>query len=173
MYPLITQAIGFIAMLLWLWSFQIKSSRTLVLCQTLGNTAYVIHYLMLGAYTGCISLLLSVLNNTLLSTKRVKWCQWSGWKWIFSAAFIISSIATWKNGFSILPCVASIASVLANWSCNGKSIRYSKLFVSGPGWIVYNTYVHSYSGVLCELACIGSVLISIHRHGIKALDQES
>ena len=173
MYALLTQGIGFIAAILWIWSFQLKNSRALILCQAFGNFAYVIHYLMLGAYTGCVSLLLSVVNNTVLSIKSSKYCQWNGWKWIFSAFFILTCIATWKDAFSLLPCVASIVSIWTNWSCNGKNIRFGKLFVSGPGWIIYNTYVRSYSGVVCELFCMGSVLLSIRRHGMKELDKKS
>ena len=45
---LIGQALGFVAMAFCIGSYQIKSSRGLILCKTAGDALYVIHYLMLG-----------------------------------------------------------------------------------------------------------------------------
>lgn len=171
MYEIVTQVIGFIAMALCIGCFQFKNSRTLVLCQMAGNIIYVIHYLMLGAYSGCASLLLTAVNNAVLSGKNNRWARWVGWKWVFSTLFVVSCIATWQNLFSLIPCAASIVSILTNWSGNGKKIRFGKLFLIGPGWIIYNIYVRSYSGILCELIGMGSAWISIRRYGIKELDK--
>lgn len=173
MYEIVTQVIGFIAMALCIGCFQFKNSRTLVLCQMAGNIIYVIHYLMLGAYSGCVSLLLTAVSNAVLSAKGRSWAQWKGWKWLFSALFAVSCIATWQNVFSLIPCAASIVSVLTNWSSNGKWIRFGKLFLIGPGWIVYNIYVHSWSGLLCEIIGMCSAWISIRRYGVKELDKVS
>ena len=49
MYHVITQAIGFVGTGLEIGSYQCKSSRKLIFVQLCGNTAFLIHMLMLGA----------------------------------------------------------------------------------------------------------------------------
>lgn len=169
MYFAAAQGVGFIAMALGIVSYQCKSTRLLILCQMSGNVAFAVHYLMLGAYAACIGQLILSLSNLLLCMKR-PWTRWRGWKWIFSALSLAACFATWKDGFSIIPCAASVISILTNWSFNGKVIRLGKLLLSCPGWIVYDLHVRSYSGILCELIAMGSALVSICRYGISQLD---
>ena len=170
MYEITAQAIGFIGMALCIGCFQFKSSRMLVLCQMMGNFLYVIHYLMLGAYSGCVSMLLVAVNNAILSAKSTPWTRWTGWKWIISVLFAAACIGTWQDIFSILPCVASIIMVLTNWTFNGKYIRFGKLFAVGPGWVIYNIHILSWSGILCELIGMMSAGVSFVRYGVKQLD---
>ena len=64
-----------------------------------------------------------------------------------------------------------MASVLSSWSRNGKKIRLAKLFIVGPGWLIYDVYAHTLAGILSELFALCSTLISIYRYGWKSLDQ--
>ncbi len=77
---------------------------------------------------------------------------------------------TWTDAFSLLPCAAMIVTTSAMWSTNGKKIRLANMFVSSPFWLVYDAHAGSWSGVLCELFAISSIMISIFRYGLKALD---
>ena len=66
MYQFLTQAIGFLATALQVGSFQFKSSRRLIFVQLCANTAFLVHLLMLGAYSGCVNVLFSCIRNLLL-----------------------------------------------------------------------------------------------------------
>ena len=108
MYQFITQAIGFVATGLEIGSYQCKSSRKLIFVQMCGNIAFLTHMLMLGAYSGCINLLISCIRNFILSSKG-EWARWKGWLWVLVGANLLGTFLTWESPFSLLPCIAVIA----------------------------------------------------------------
>ena len=169
MYQIITHTIGFVATALQIGSFQCKSSRKLILMQLFGNTAFLIHMFMLGAYSGCVNLAISVIRFGILSCRR-PWAYWKGWPWLLVTANILGTALSWENIFSIFPCIAVVSLTIASWSRNGKKIRIANLCAVSPSWLIYEFYAGSYSGIVTELFCIGSVVVSVLRYGWKALD---
>ena len=169
MYQIITHVIGFVATALQIGSFQCKSSRKLIFMQLFGNTAFLIHMFMLGAYSGCMNLLISVIRYAILTCRR-PWAYWKGWPWLLVAANLLGTALTWENIFSILPCIAVVSLTIASWSRNGKKIRIANLCFVSPSWLIYEFYAGSYSGIVTELFSIGSVVVSVLRYGWKALD---
>lgn len=169
MYQFITHAIGFLATALQIGSFQCKSSRNLIIIQLCGNTAFLIHMFMLGAYSGCVNLVISVIRYFIFACRK-PWAYWKGWPWLLVAANILGTILTWENMFSVLPCIAVISLTIAGWSRNGKKIRLASLFVVSPAWLIYEIYAGSYAGIITELISMGSVVVSVLRYGWKALD---
>ena len=169
MYHLITHAFGFTATALQIGSFQCKSSRKLIFMQLCGNTAFLLHMFMLGAYSGCINLFISCVRNFVLTSRR-PWAYWKGWPWVLVAANLLGTWFVWENIFSILPCIAVVSLTVAGWSRNGKKIRIANLCVASPAWLVYEFYAGSYSGMITEVFTICSVGISVLRYGWKALD---
>ena len=65
-------------------SFQCKRTGALLLCQTLGNAAFVVHYWMLHAYSACLGQVVLIINNLLLYDGRTS--RVSALKWICAAA---------------------------------------------------------------------------------------
>lgn len=169
MYQFVTQAIGFVATGLEIGSFQCKSSRKLIYVQLGGNIAFLIHMLMLGGYSGCISLLISCIRNFIFASSR-SWAYWKGWPWVLVAANIMGAVLTWESVFSILPCIGVVAVTLSCWTRNGKKIRIASACISSPSWLLYDIYTGSYSGIVTELFILCSVGISFIRYGWKALD---
>ena len=169
MYQFMTQAIGFVAAGLEIGSFQCKSSRKLIYVQLCGNLAFLIHMLMLGAYSGCISLLVSCVRNCIFGSSR-PWAYWTGWPWSLVAANVAGAIVIWESWFSLLPCIAVVALTISCWTRNGKKIRIATSCVSSPAWLIYDIYTGSYSGILTEIFLLCSVGISVFRYGWKALD---
>lgn len=169
MYQFITQAIGFVATGLEIGSYQCKSSRKLIFVQMCGNIAFLTHMLMLGAYSGCINLLISCIRNFILSSKG-EWARWKGWLWVLVGANLLGTFLTWESPFSLLPCIAVIAITVGCWTRNGKKIRIASFCCSSPSWLIYDIYSGSYSGIVTEIFVLSSVVISIFRYGWKALD---
>ena len=169
MYQILAQAIGFISTALLIGSFQCKSSRKLIFLQLCGNSAFLIHLFMLGAYSGCISLVISVVRNFILANQR-PWAYWKGWLWLLVGANVIGAVLTWENFFSIFPYIAVLGMTLAGWSRNGKKIRIANSCIASPAWLIYEFYAGSISGIVTELFTISSVIISVLRYGWKALD---
>lgn len=169
MYSIITQAIGFLGTGLLAASYQCKSPRKLFFVQLCSNLSYIIHFLMLGAYSGCVNITLSFIRNCLLCSRK-SWARWKGWPVLFVVAHVVATVLTWQNFFSILPCAGMIAMVLSSFTRNGKKVRLANIFVNSPAWLIYDIYTHSYSGIVCEMFCLVSTVISVIRFGWKALD---
>lgn len=165
------QAVGFVGMTLCVGSFQCRNTRRLLFFQMTGNFIYVIQFILLGAFSGCAVLLFQVLSNLPLCLEKPDRRAWNGLKWCFVAAIVAASALTWKDMFSIFPAAGAVASVLSSWSRNGKKIRLAKLFIVGPGWLIYDVYAHTLAGILSELFALCSTLISIYRYGWKSLNQ--
>ena len=163
MYDILTQVIGFVGMGLCISSFACKRSNWIVFLQVVGNGLFIVHFLTLGAYSGCINIAIAVCSNIVLLffMNGKKWAAWVGWRWLFCLLAVLACMVTWKDLYSLLPCISAIFFVLTNWTCRETVIRLGKIAVVGPGWIIYNFYVSSYSGVLSESFGIASALFSI------------
>ena len=145
----LTQTVGFAALLLNLLAYQCKNGRRLILMQLGSNITYVIHFLMLGAYTGCLSISVMMLSNGLLSLQRFSWAPWSswrGWRPILCVLFVAAAAVTWQGPLSLLAVVS-------------------------PCWLFYDACVGSWSGVVDETLGILSLLTSLYRYGLKELDR--
>lgn len=146
-------------------SFQFKSGALLVFFQAAGNAVFILHFIMLGAYSGCVSVIPMVLSNLMLlfHLRGARWAP-SAWKWVFVLLTAVSCALTWQDIFSLLPCIGTIAFILTNWSGDSRIMRLGKLTVVGPGWVAYNVYVQSYSGILSESFGMVSALIALVRY---------
>ena len=167
---IIAQIIGFVALLCYLLSYQLRSNRGLYLAQTAGNFLFMIQFLLLGAYSGCVNLILGILRNLLMTQygKR-KWVRSKGWVAVFIAAFAAVLVLTWDGWTSLLPFAAMTTCTVAFWTDNALNIRKANLFVACPSWIIYDVVFHSWAGVLNETITIVSIMVSVWRFGWKNL----
>ena len=166
---LFAQFVGLCGVALLIASYQCKSSRKMFIAQLCSNLLYVLHFLMLGAFTGCVSMAINIARNLVLISGK-EWARKKVWMWIFILAGVVVAIATWGDLFSIFPAIATAAFTVSGFARNGKKIRIINLAVGYPAWIIYDVHMHSWSGLAGEIFCIGSVVVSILRYGMKELD---
>lgn len=78
MYDILTQVIGFAGMGLCISSFACKRSNWIVFLQVVGNGLFIVHFLTLGAYSGCINIAIAVCSNIVLLffMNGKKWAAW-------------------------------------------------------------------------------------------------
>lgn len=171
---IITQGIGFVGVLLFLLSYQVSSNRKLFILQTFGCLAFCTQFLLLEAYSGCLSLLINIVRNLLLTRyKSSALVRWKGWVLIFSLAAAAAAVLTWTAWYSALPVIGTIAGTYAYWTNNAKHIRTANLFANAPCMLVYDVLVKSWGGVLNEGITIASIVVSIIRFGWSALDGDT
>lgn len=173
MEQLLIQALGFLAMALCIGSYQVKNGRGMILCKTAGDLIYVFHYLLLGGYSGCVTMAVSVVNQTACSFRgRKKWADWKGWRWLFTTVLIIACLLVWRKSFRPLPCISAMISMgsvsMTTWTGNAKVMRINKLLCAGPFWIIYAAMTGSVSGVLCEVIGMISAAVALRRHRLSA-----
>ena len=169
---IISQGFGIIGVICFVLSFQIKSSRKLFLAQVLANTMFAIQFVMLGAYAGCVNLIICIVRN-LLFMNREKWKFMDSpvSLIIFLGLFTINTAINWKAWYDLFSFAAAASATVAFWSGNSRKIRTYNLFMASPCWIVYDICVRSWAGVLNEVIAMASVIISIVRFGWKALGE--
>lgn len=172
---MITQMIGIIAVIAFIISYQLHSNRALFLFQLIGSALFSLQFLLLGAASGCLSLLLNILRSAMLMKYREwKWVRWKGWPAIYCAAFACILFFTWAGPVSILAFTASAVSTVLYWTDNAQKIRAANLFCASPYWLLYDIYVGTIGGIVNESITLVSIIVSIARYGWKNLgDPES
>jgi len=164
MNNLAAQLVGLVATVLGICSLHFKTPHGLILCQTAGNLAFTVHYLMLGAYSASVGQILTILNAFVILWAKATGSQRKGWKWGFTILSLIACLASWKDNFSIFPCIGTVVIVLANWTFDSQIIRFNKLCITCPGWVIYDIHVGSWSGILCECIAMVSAFTAILRY---------
>ena len=170
MNPILVQLIGFAGLFCYLLSYQLKSNLKLYIAQTVGNVFFMIQFLLLGGYTGCINLALGIIRNLIvMQFGKHAWARSKIWVSVFIAIFVGAMLFTWDGWTSILPFLALATCTVAFWTDNALNIRKANLFVACPAWLIYDIIFHSYAGILNEVITITSILISIWRFGWENL----
>ncbi len=174
MTPILTQAIGFVAVAAFILSYQIKSNRWLFLLQIVGLALFCLQFFLLDAFSGCLSLAVNMLRNALmLKYNDWRWVRWRGCPVIIALLFTVILVLTWNGPVSLLAYTASVSSTFVYWTNSPRNIRLVNLTCASPCWLIYDIIVHSWGGLLSEAITIVSILISIFRFGWKGLEHDS
>ena len=169
MNDMAVQAIGFIGVVFFIASYQMRSNRALFLFQLIGCLIFTAQFLIMGAYTGALSLIVNVLRNLLL-------LKISDWKWVkskitLSAILVLLTtvtVYTWAGWLSLLPLLSVGITSIGYWTNNAQKIRLSQMLGS-PCTLVYDALIHSWGGVMNESIALISIIVSVCRFGWRNL----
>ena len=172
---LITQSIGMVSTVLFLLSYQMKSNKSLYLVQAAGCGTFALLYLLLGAYSGCLSQVFVIVRNLMLSRyNQWPWVRFKGWVPVFILISLVITHSTWGGPISLIPLLVMIAGTIGMWTNNAGVIRLVGLIFISPPWIVYDVLIGAYSAIINEVLVMVFVLSSIYRFGWKQMiDSES
>lgn len=173
-FDILIQTIGFIGLLFFFISYQVKTNKVLFFMQILGCLSFSIQFALLGAYSGCLSVLINIVRNTMLTKYNdSKIVRWKGWVAVFSLLSLMITLLTWSGPLSLLPVAGTISGTIGYWTNNARKIRLANLFVNSPCMLIYDALVNSWGGVLNECITIASIIISIIRFGWESLDGDA
>lgn len=173
MREVLIQAIGFLGVLFFIISYQIKSNKALYVFQCLGSLMFCLQFFMMDQFSGSFSLIVIIIRNLMLTGyAKQKWIRWKGWLWIFSAICLLILIMTWKGPISLLPFAALTVSTILYWTNNAQKIRLANLACASPAWLIYDFMIGSWGGMLNECITLCSIIVSIYRYGWKAMGKE-
>lgn len=165
------QLIGFAGAAFAIMSFQCKKNRNLFLLQLLCNLCYFVQFMLLGALTGCYSQIVGITRNVFL-IRKWEWMRWKIWAILICLMQVLITIFTWKNMLSLLPLIANIALTIGGWTNNPRKVRIANMFFNSPCWLIYDICFFSLAGIVTEVFCQVSTLISIKRYGWEALNEQ-
>ena len=128
----------------------------------MGNFFNIIHYLLLGAYSGCITKVMALIRDGIIILKEKK--QKLNNTIVFVAiliAYIVAGILTYENLYSVLPILTAVIYLFFVW--NGDELKVKKIaFYCYFLWLAYNICVLSISGIMSNAVGIISTFIAMH-----------
>ena len=157
------QILGFIAFLISLYAYQKVNKKDILLCMVISNIINLVHYLILGAYSGCITKVIAIFRDIFIVLKeKNKRLSSVLFLIIFILIYIGVSIYTFTNILSLFPLVAAIIYIIPTWLGNSKTVKKTALFCYIL-WLIYNIYVLSIAGVIANIVSIVSIIIGLKR----------
>lgn len=176
------QIIGLIAPILVLLSFQQKTQKSICFYQLLTSVTMLIHFLMIGARTGCVMHIVGIARGFIFMNKEHPWANKKLWLYIVCTAYALLGILTFNGRLDLtaanfdfsqlstyinfLPIIAMVLSTIGFWMDNAKNVRRLVLPTSFM-WLFYDVYVLSISGIITETLGISSMLLAIIRYDRK------
>ena len=159
---IVVQLIGGLGVLASIISFQCKKHNSILLFRTINEFIFAVQYFLLGAYTGMIVNLFGCVRNIIFTRQLSKNKKTTFHIILFSIIFVIFGLAVWQGPKSLLIIVAKVLSTLAYGSKNTTIVR-STIFVTSVSWLIYNYFIFSIAGILCESFTLLSLIIGIIR----------
>lgn len=156
------QLIGAFGILASVISFQCKKHKSILFFRTLNEFIFAIQYLLLGAYTGMSMNLVGCVRNIIFSKQVESNRKTTKSVAVFSALFIVFGIFSWQGAKGILIIIAKVLSTLAYGNKNTTLVRCI-ILITSTSWLVYNVYIFSIAGILCEAFTLVSIISGIIR----------
>ena len=157
------QILGFIAFLVSLYAYQRVNKKDILLCMVISNIINLVHYLMLGAYSGCITKVIAIFRDFFIVLKeKNKRLSSVLFLIIFILIYVGVSIYTFTNVLSLFPLLAAIIYIIPTWLGDSKTVKKTALFCYVL-WLIYNVYVLSIAGVIANIVSIVSIIIGLKR----------
>ena len=163
---IIGQALGIVAIGLGFLSYQLKTREGLVFAQFATAVCFVLHYLMIGAYSGMALNIISVIRNFTYFQLGKKGSVAKGWAIAFSIVMGVMGVLSWQNWYSIFVVLGLIINSYCMSFSNPQNIRKS-ILVTSPLVLIYDAFALSLGGIIYESAAIVSALVGILRFSGK------
>lgn len=175
-YEIIAQAVGIVAMLFNVLSYQQKSSKGVIVMQLFGGALFTVSYFMLGAMVGALLNLLAVLRAVVYSNKEKFRADHKGWIYLFTLLFGLSFVLTFTvfgKPFTLgaallefLPVFAMFVVTIGFYVNKAAFIRKMAL-ISCPCWLIYNIFNLAVGAMICDGISLVSAVVGIIRLDIK------
>lgn len=159
---IIIQVIGGLGILAGFISFQFKKHNKILFFKTINEIIFAIQYFLLDAYTGMMMNVFGFIRNVLFAKRVANNKSTTVSTVIFSVCFLIFGLMTYQGKKSILIIIAKILSTVAYGNKNTTIVR-GLILITSTSWLIYNYFVGSIAGVVCEVFTLVSLIIGIVR----------
>lgn len=161
MIYIIAQIIGCLAFLISLIAYHRKKKTKILEGMVISNTLNLVHYLLLDAYSGCLTKVMAIIRDLFIIIKdRNKKLSSYYFLLLFVVAYIVCAIFSYKGILSLFPILAAIIYIIPIWNGNEKTIKKTAFFCYFL-WLVYNVFVFSIAGIASNVISIISTFIAI------------
>ena len=158
--------IGYIAMAVSMLIYQQNTRKKMLIFKAASDVFWIIHYTLLGAYTGAATTVLSTLRSLVFLNKDAKDPKNRIWMFLFMGVSIASGILTWGGIFSIFAMGASLTAIVSFYIGNPKLSRILSFPISGC-MLTYGAANGSVAVVINEIVVMISAVIGLLRYRKK------
>lgn len=163
---MVAQFIGYLGVLINLIIYQQKTRNGILVCKLISDVVWAVHFFMLGAMPGFCVACIGIARETVFIKVDRRSTLGKISLIVFVIAAITSAIITWENALSILPCMASVMSVVGFYLSIPKLSRILAFPISFcMGFYSFSS--GSWAGVSNEILTIMSSIIGILRLDVK------
>ena len=166
MHPIIPQAVGILAVVFFLLSYQCKRRRSIVFINTLARVLYVLQYLLLGEPAGAALDVLGALSAFVAGYKTTPFLKkhWLVVLPIIDIAIIAVGLLLYEEPYHLLPIIGVLIHTTALWLTKEKRIRALSIMGS-PFWMVFNLICRAYGAAAVYLISMISIFIAMIKYG--------
>ena len=146
----IGQIIGYAASAASLTVFFRKKRKDMIALKLLSDILWVTHHVLIGSFPAAATTLIAVGRESVFYVTAKNGKMNNVYPVVFSFLFALSAVFTWKDAYSFLPAMCSIAATAAFWNKNTQAIRVL-VFISSVFMLVYGFRYASYATVFNEI----------------------
>lgn len=168
LYNVACQAIGILAMLIMVSSFQLKKPRAIIFTQFFASIFFCVHFALLGAVMGTFLNFVAMIRAYVYSHREKFHAEHIGWLFFFFALFVVGYIATFtildkeptvKNLIlELLPVIGMVAGTIGFRIPKASTVRSLSL-INAPAWLIYNIFNGSIGGSISDSMSMISLII--------------
>ena len=154
----ITQIIGGIGFIFFVFSLQQKKKNRILFLQIISFLFYSIQYYLLSAYSGMIFYIINMIRCIVFYYIGEKYRKLS-----ISFAMtlvLIGAIFTYKGAIDIFSIIACALGAIFTWQPDMKILRMGQIIVC-LSWISYDIFVSAYVSILSEITIIIASILAI------------
>ena len=168
MVMIAAQCIGFLAVGLYLLSYQLKKRAHIVWVTFVSNLFYVLQYCLLGAFSGAVMDVLSTLASFLAARKHASSMKKYAKIVALGSVFVmigVGIVLAFLQGdwIELIPIAGAVFQTVGLWCDDEQALRKFGL-CSAPFWLVYNFISQAYGAAFGSLCAIISIVVSLCRY---------
>lgn len=160
MVEVIGQLLGIAAVVFGFVSYQMKTSRGILIFQMATALIFSVHYLLIGALTAAALNLLGAIKCVFYFFRDKRGSKSIVEPIVFIAIVIVTSILTWEGWYSLFIMSGLIVDTVSLALSNAQKTRLC-MFLKSPLCLIYNIIVSSGGGIVYECAVLVSSVIGI------------
>ena len=160
---IIGQVISVIAVLITFLTYQMRTSRAIMITLSAATIVSCIAYAMLGGTTALWLNLVGIIRNFCYSVERKNKIVYISLPILLALIMTVMSVFLWEGYHSLFFVVGLALNTLAMGYFNPQNLRKSILLTSSL-ILIYNLFIPSIGGTINEIVAISSAVVGLIRY---------
>ena len=172
MFEVIGQLLGIAAVVFGFISYQMKTSRGILIFQLTTALIFSAHYFLIGALTAMALNLLGAISCVFYFFRDKRGGKSIIEPIVFIALIMVASIWTWEGWYSAFIMSGLVVNSISLVLSNAQKTRLC-MFLKSPLCLIYNIIVSSGGGIVYECVVLVSSLIGIIKNRSSKVTDET